>query len=111
MYAINRGYIFDYGAHKSIREDASGDQRQHYFLARDEAMYVLLAQQTLIRTVGDFLEKHGVDLDQFKDQVKVIFDQSITYNIGDITDSSGIVVGNRSSATVGDTRRGQSEPR
>jgi hypothetical protein len=43
-----------------------------------------------------------VDLGQFKDQVKVIFDQSINYNIGDISGSSGIAIGKNSSATVGD---------
>lgn len=106
-YAIKRGYVFDYGARRSIREDASGSQRQHYFLARDETMYVLLAQQTLIRTVGDFLNDHGVDLGQFDAQVKIILEQSINnYNIGDITDSSGIAIGDNSSATVGDSRKG-----
>jgi hypothetical protein len=100
--AIRGGYVFDYGAERSIREDASGVQRHHYFLARDEGMYVLLAQQTLIRTVEEFLSDHGVDLGQFKDQVKVIFDQSINYNIGDISGSSGIAIGKNSSATVGD---------
>jgi hypothetical protein len=109
-YAIKRGYVFDYGARRSIREDASGNKRQHYFLARDETMYVLLAQQTLIRAVEDFLSEHGVDLGQFKDQVKVIFEQSINYNIGDITDSNGIVIGNNSSATVGESSKGKNEP-
>ena len=107
LYAIDRGYVFDYGAERSIREDASGSQRQHYFLARDETMYVLLAQQTLIRTVGDFLDDHGIDLGQFNDQVKVIFEQSINYNIGDISGSSGIVIGDNSSATVGGAPKGQ----
>ncbi len=104
--AIKRGYVFDYGAARSIREDASGSQRQHYFLARDETMYVLLAQQTLIRAVGDFLGEHGVDLGQFDDQVKVIFEQSINYNIGDIKDSTGIVIGANSSATVTESSKG-----
>jgi hypothetical protein len=107
LNAIDRGYVFDYGARRSIREDASGSQRQHYFLARDETMYVLLAQQTLIRTVGDFLDDHGIDLGQFKEQVKVIFEQSINYNIGDISGSSGIVIGDNSSATVGAPPKGQ----
>lgn len=105
--AIKRGYIFDYGAQQSIREDAYGRQRHHYFLARDEIMYVLLAQQTLIRTVGSFLSDHGVDLGQFNDQVKIILDNSI--NIGDIKDSSGIVIGDNSSATVNDKSKGKNE--
>lgn len=101
--AIQGGRVFDYGAGPSIREDASGVQRHHYFLARDEGMYVLLAQQTLIQTVQDFLSDHGIDLGQFKDQVKVIFDQSINYNIGDISDSTGIAIGHNSSAKVNDS--------
>jgi len=96
--AIRNGYIFDYGALKSIREQACGIQRRHYFLARDEHMYVLLAQQTLTRAVGVFLQEHNVDLDQYTDQVKVIFDNSI--KVGNISNSSGVNVGNNSSATA-----------
>jgi hypothetical protein len=95
---IEKGYVFDYGAKKSIREDACGSQRHHYFLARDETMYILLAQQTLIRAVGEFLDEHGVDLGQFDDQVKIILDKSI--NVGSINDSSGVVIGDNSSAKV-----------
>jgi len=99
-HAIDRGYVFDYGARQSIRELASGSQRQHYFLARDEQMYVLLAQQTLIQAVGTFLVEHGIDMGQFDEQVKVIFNQSV-YNVGDIKGSAGVVIGDNSSATVG----------
>jgi hypothetical protein len=61
-------------------------------------MYVLLAQQTLTRSVEIFLEDHNVDLDQYKAQVQVIFDSSI--KVGNITNSSGVNVGNNSSATA-----------
>ncbi len=64
-------------------------------------MYLLLAQQTLIQAVGKFLSEHGIDLSQFDAQVKVIFDQSIHYNVGDIKGSTGVVIGDNSSATVG----------
>ena len=100
---IEKGYVFDYGAGKSIREDACGRQRHHYFLARDETMYILLAQQTLIRAVGKFLDEHGVDLGQFDDQVKIILDKSI--NVGNISDSSGVVIGDNSSAKVDDSAK------
>ena len=95
--------MFDYGARRSIREDACGRQRHHYFLARDETMYILLAQQTLIRAVENFLDEHGVDLGQFNDQVKIILDKSI--NVGNISDSSGVVVGDNSSASVNDSSK------
>jgi hypothetical protein len=104
---ISKGFVFDYGARRSIREDASGSHREHYFLARDEAMYVLLAQQTLTQTVEAFLEDHGVDLGSFREQVKVIFDNSI--NIGDISNSSGVAIGPNSSAKVNEAPRGPNE--
>lgn len=101
--AIRNGYVFDYGAKKSIRELACGTQRRHYFLARDEKMYVLLAQQTLTRAVEIFLEDHNVDLEWYKDQVKVIFDNSI--KVGDISNSTGVNVGNNSSVKVNKPRK------
>jgi hypothetical protein len=96
--AIARGYVFDYGAHRSIREDACGTRRQHYFLARDETMYMLLAERTLTRAIEKFLMSHNVDLGQFNDQVKVIFDNSI--KVGNIENSSGVTIGSGSSSTV-----------
>jgi hypothetical protein len=96
--AIRNGYVFDYGAQESIREHACGTQRRHYFLARDETMYVLLAQQTLTRAVEVFLRDHKVELGQYRDQVKVIFDNSI--KVGNISNSSGVNIGNSSSSTA-----------
>ena len=90
---IRRGCVFDYGALPSIREEACGRERHHYFLARDEYMYLLLAQKTLIRAVENFLRDHRVSLGQFNDQVKII-DKSINVN------GSGNVIGDNSSATV-----------
>jgi len=101
--AIRNGYIFDYGAKKSIREHACGTRRRHYFLARDEKMYVLLAQQTLTRAVELFLEDRNVDLEWYKDQVKVIFDSSI--KVGDISSSTGVNIGNNSSVKVNKSRK------
>jgi hypothetical protein len=103
--AIQNGYVFDYGAEKSIRELACGTQRRHYFLARDENMYVLLAQQTLTRAVEIFLTDHNVDIGQYKDQVKVIFDNSI--KVGNISNSSGVNIGNNSSATANTSSQGE----
>ena len=100
---IERGYVFDYGVQRSIREDTCGTRRYHYFLAQDETMYILLAQQTLIRAVEKFLDDHGVDLDQFNDQVKIILDKSI--NVGNISDSSGVVIGDNSLAKVNDSAK------
>jgi hypothetical protein len=99
-HAIKRGYVFDYGAHRSIREDACGTRRRHYFLARDETMYLLLAQQTLTRTVRSFLKDHNVYLDQFDDQVKIIFDSSI--KVGNINNSTGVTIGDNNNSSAKD---------
>ena len=97
-HAIASGYVFDYGARRSIREDACGTRRRHYFLARDETMYMLLAQQTLTRAVENFLKEKNVNLGQFYEQVKVIFDNSI--KVGDISNSTGVTIGDNSSTKV-----------
>jgi hypothetical protein len=74
---ISRGYAFDYGALPSIREQACGSDRHHYFLRRDEQMYVLLVQEAVLRGISSFLEVHNVDLGQFESQAKIIFNQTI----------------------------------
>jgi hypothetical protein len=104
-YAIKHGYIFDYGAKRSIREDASSGKSRHFFLARDQSMYMLLAQQTLLQAVRGFLTDHGIDLENFDKQAQVIFDHSI--HIGDISDSSGIAVGVNSAANVNKDSEGK----
>lgn len=108
-YAIENGYVFDFGARASIREKASGAQRHHHFLARDEVMYVLLAQQTLGWAIGSFLDEHGVDQGEFNSQVKLIINRTLNYfSTGDIKDNKGpVVVGNNSKASTGDSSKGQ----
>ena len=71
-------------------------------------MYLLLAQQTLTRVVRTFLEDHNVDLSQFDEQVKIIFDNSI--KVGNISDSSGVTIGdnnNNSSSNGSDSSKGE----
>lgn len=90
--AIDRGQVFDYGAKPGIREEASGPTAQHYFLGRDETMSVLLAQEKLIRAVGDFLAKKKVDTGQLDSQVKIIVEEthkSYSQHIhGDVSNSN-----------------------
>jgi hypothetical protein len=68
IYRIQHGLVFDYGSLESIRESASGYNRLHYFLAQDEWTYVLLAEHTLLRALGTFLDAHKIDLENFKSQ-------------------------------------------
>lgn len=107
-YAIENGSAFDYGARRSIREKACGREFHHHFLVRDEIMYVLLAQKTLSEAVVDFLKKHDVDQGEFDEQVSVIInDTRNTYNTEiSVSDSTGVVIGDNSKASVADKNRG-----
>jgi len=96
-YRINHGQIFDYGAKTSVREEASGLRiSRHYFLERDEVMYVLLLQKTLIREIGKFLDRHNIEQAEFEAQAKIIIDASFkNYNVhvGEGISNSNISVG------------------
>jgi hypothetical protein len=97
---IKRGRDFDYGAVRSVRELACGFSREHHFLARDEIMYVLMSQETLMRGIRAFLRKHDVNLGGFDSQVDIISKSSFKYynvHIGDMKDSA-IAVGDKSRA-------------
>jgi hypothetical protein len=90
-YCIERGQAFDYGARPSIREDASGRSRQHYFQARDETMYLLLLQKSLLREVENFLDEHNIASDEYREQAKVIIDASnknYSFHVGTVSQST-----------------------
>lgn len=100
-YAIDHGQVFDYGAARSIREDASGFARQHYFLGRDETMFVLLAQEKPIRAISVFLQKKNVDTGQLKTQVEVIVKETnkfFSVHLGDVSNSN-VAIGKKAQAS------------
>jgi len=106
-YAVGNGLGFDYDAKQSIREKACGKQLHHYFLARDHIMYLVLAQQTLSDAVAGFLHDHGIDQGEFDKQADIIInDIRKTYNNISVNESSGVVIGDNSKASVGDQPKG-----
>jgi hypothetical protein len=98
---IRQGQGFDYGASSSIREDARGASRQHHFLERDEIMFVLMSQETLVREVREFLRRRDVDLGGFDKQIEEI--SKSTYNfynvhVGGVSADSVLAIGHKASA-------------
>jgi len=97
-YRIRHGQVFDYGATPSIREDACDQWGwRHYFLDRDEIMYVLLLQESLIREIGDFLDRHNIEQTEFNSQAKIIIDASYknySMHVGGSISDSNISMGN-----------------
>jgi len=100
-YCIRRGQTFDYGAVPSIREDACGWGRNHYFLDRDEIMYVLLLQKSLIREIGNFLREHNIDQGEFDKQAQIIIDASYknySFHVGGNVSGANISVGDNANS-------------
>jgi hypothetical protein len=102
-HLIHRGQSFDYGALRSIREDACRRGNQHYFIQRDITMYLLLLQNSLLREVENFLNDHNVPTTEFKAQAKVIIDASYnnySVHIGKVS-ASTFAVGDTAKASGG----------
>ena len=97
-WKINLGQVFDYGAARSIREEASGFRTQDYFIQHDKDMAIMLAQEALLQAVRKFLDKRNIDLDEFDNEAKVItFSTQKNHNAGNV--GTGIVVGDRPEVT------------
>jgi hypothetical protein len=102
-HLIRRGQTFDYGALRSIREQACWRGNWHYFINRDITMYVLLLQKSLLREVENFLNDHDIATAEFKEQAKVIIDASYknySVHIGNVSDST-FAVGEKAKAKQG----------
>jgi hypothetical protein len=90
-YLIRRGQSFDYGAMRSIREEACKGGSRHYFIQRDITMYLLLLQKSLLREVEEFLVDHNLGTAEFKERAKIIIEESYnnySVHIGQVSDST-----------------------
>jgi hypothetical protein len=94
-YAIRNGLVFDYGSERSVREDAIGSEWLHYFLAQDELTFILLAEHTMLRALGNFLKAHKVDMEQFETQEKTFINNVSKYNISEVN-AKNVSVGDKS---------------
>ncbi|MFF4504673.1 FHA domain-containing protein [Streptomyces sp. NPDC001401] len=62
---IRGKYVFDYGAERSVRELACGEEFGHHFVDQDASRIVRTTEQHLMNTIGDFLESKGIDSENF----------------------------------------------
>ena len=94
-YEMRNGYVFNYGSPRSIREDAISYGLPHYFLAQDELTFILLAEHTMLRALGRFLNEHKIDMKQFTDQEQTFIKKVRSkYNI-DNTNVENVTVGTK----------------
>jgi hypothetical protein len=99
-YAIDHGVVFDYGSERSIREDAIGSERLHYFLAQDELTFILLAEHTMLRALGNFLDDHKIDMTQFEAQEKTLINNFSKYNVNEVK-AQNVAVGDKAQVNNG----------
>ncbi len=107
-FRIANGQLFNFGAERSIRELACGADWQHYFIERDEKMFVRLAQEKLLRAVTRFLDEKNVDLSQLDPQMKIIQENAYTIytQVGDIINSN-VATGKQAQASGGGNASGK----
>lgn len=98
-WKIRRGQVFDYGAARSIREDFSGSGTEDYFIERDQGMIIMLAQETLLRAVRNFLKQHNIDLGEFDSWLAIIRNSTHENLKPSNFSSPGTVVDERSATT------------
>ena len=97
-YRIRRGYVFNYGSPRSIREGPVSYRRAHDFVVGDELTFIMLAQHTLLRALGRFLKAYKVDMKQFASQEQTIINKVSKYNVDKIS-AHNVAVGNKSHAS------------
>jgi len=102
-YRIRRGYVFNYGSRRSIREAPISYRRPHDFVAGDALTFVVLGQHTLLRALGRFLKVHKVDMKQFASQEQTIINKVNKYNVDKIN-AQNVAVGNKPRAS-GDKKK------
>jgi hypothetical protein len=102
-YRIRRGYVFNYGSRRSIREAPISYRRPHDFVAGDALTFVVLGQHTLLRALGRFLKAHKVDMKQFASQEQTIINKVNKYNVDKIN-AQNVAVGNKPRAS-GDKKK------
>jgi hypothetical protein len=89
---IDKDLLFDYGATKSMRELASGEEWRVYFQKLDKEMYHKILQQQLLDCLVDFLDDHGVDTSEIKERTTHILNNGVIVSGGSIT-TEGLAVG------------------
>jgi hypothetical protein len=102
-YRIRRGYAFNYGSPRSIREGPISYRQPHDFMAADALTFIVLAQHTMLRALGRFFKAHKIDMKQFASQEQTIINKVNNYNVEKIK-GQNVAVGNKPHAS-GDKKK------
>ena len=88
---IRKGYVHDYGARTSLREALAAYDTTEHFEEADVLDGVKRLSRRLLDCIQEFLDDHGVDTSEFKQQVQLITNQ--VSNIGTIQAGTAVIGG------------------
>jgi hypothetical protein len=107
---IRGHHVFDYGAERSLRELACGEEFGHHFIDQDASRIVRTTEQHLMNTINDFLESKGIDSENF-----LRFQQNInhfndnrdqSFRVGNINNHGNLAAGHNARASGPSPQRG-----
>lgn len=105
---IDNDLLFDYGATRSIRELATGNEWRVYFQKLDKEMHQKILQQQLLDGLVDFLDKHGIDTSEIKERTTHILNNGLIVSGGTVN-ADGLAVGQNAQTRINDLARGKRE--
>jgi hypothetical protein len=88
---IKKGYVYDYGARTSLREAVAAYDATEHFDEADVLDGVKRLSRRLLDCIQEFLDDHGIDTSDFKQQMQLI-NNSVS-NIGSIQAGTAVVGG------------------
>ena len=69
---IKKGYVYDYGARTSLREAVAAYDTSEHFEEADVLDGVKRLSRRLLDCIQEFLDDHGIDTSDFRQQVQLI---------------------------------------
>jgi hypothetical protein len=115
---VERDPFFDYGAACTALDRARSTQYSRYFQRLDKEMYVKVLERTVLDTITDVLDRHGVDTDELAERRSTIINQGIMMSGGSSIQGGNLAVGNearagiinRARTAVGGSKAGDAPP-
>jgi hypothetical protein len=74
---VKRNAFFDYGAPITALDRARSKEYSRYFQKLDKTMYVKVLERTILDSVVDVLDEHGIDTDELADRRSMIINNGI----------------------------------
>ncbi|MBO3461964.1 hypothetical protein G7B40_029735 [Aetokthonos hydrillicola Thurmond2011] len=99
---------FNYGATKSIREEASVTNWAQYFQVLDTQMYYKMINRQILDSLYEFLESEGIDTSDLKESSKAIFNYGVIVSGNSSFNTQNLAVGDEAQAIINNS--GPSEP-